>query len=196
MVNGKKLGDILLDEDVLTKRQLNEALAMQETGDDRKIGEILVHLGYLTIDDMTEVMMNNGPKTRWEENQEQKETVSLGDVQKLKVKSNELSKDTKFSISIQTMISAVVGIATLVGFYYMMMGEIQEAKELPKIDNIYEEEYPSRHPGYNWPSSMEQYKTQVGGLETAVSDLEEQVERLEEEIVELKIEVAKKRDRK
>jgi hypothetical protein len=195
MVNGKKLGDILLDEDVLTKRQLNEALAMQETGDDRKIGEILVHLGYLTIDDLTEVMMNNGPKTRWEENQEQKETVSLGNVQE-KVMSNELSKDTKFSISIQTMISAGVGIATLVGFYYMMMGEIQEAKELPKIDNIYEEEYPSRHPGYNWPSSMEQYKTQVGGLEAAVSDLEEQVERLEEEIVELKIEVAKKRDRK
>lgn len=195
MANGKKLGDILLDEDVLTKRQLNEALAMQEAGDDRKIGEILVHLGYLTIDDLTEVMMNNGPKTRWEENQEQKETVSLGNVQE-KVMSNELSKDTKFSISIQTMISAAVGIATLVGFYYMMMGEIQEAKELPKIDNIYEEEYPSRHPGYNWPSSMEQYKTQVGGLEAAVSDLEEQVERLEEEIVELKIEVAKKRDRK
>ena len=187
MANGKKLGDILLDEDVLTKRQLNEALAMQETGDDRKIGEILVHLGYLTIDDLTEVMMNNGPKTRWQEDKVMAEE---------KVMSNELSKDTKFSISIQTMISAAVGIATLVGFYYMMMAEIQEAKELPKIDNIYEEEYPSRHPGYNWPSSMEQYKTQVGGLEAAVSDLEEQVERLEEEIVELKIEVAKKRDRK
>ncbi len=194
MVSGKKLGDILLDGDVLTKRQLNEALAMQEAGDGRKIGEILVHLGYLTIDDLTEVMMNNGPKTRLEENQEQKETVSPGNVQE-KVMSNELSKDTKFSISIQTMISAGVGIATLVGFYYMMMGEIQEAKELPKIDNIYEEEYPSRHPGYNWPSSMEQYKTQVGGLEAAVSDLEEQVEQLEEEIVELKIELAKKKDK-
>ena len=192
MANGKKLGDILLDGDVLTKRQLNKALAMQETGDSRKIGEILVDLGYLTIDDMTEVMMDNGPKSRWEE---KKETVSIGSVQE-KVMSNELSKDTKFSISIQTMISAAVGIATLVGFYYMMIGEIQEAKELPKIDNIYEEEYPSRHPGYNWPSSMEQYKTQVGGLEAAVSDLEEQVEKLEEEIVELKVELAKKRDRK
>ena len=192
MANGKKLGDILLDGDVLTKRQLNKALAMQETGDNRKLGEILVELGYLTIDDMTEVMMDNGPKSRWEEN---KETVSIGKVQE-KVMSNELSKDTKFSISIQTMISAAVGIATLVGFYYMMMAEIQEAKELPKIDNIYEEEYPSRHPGYNWPSSMEQYKSQVGGLEVAVSDLEEQVERLEEEIVELKIELANKRDKK
>ena len=41
MVSGKKLGDILLEGDVLTKRQLNKALAMQETGDDRKLGEIL-----------------------------------------------------------------------------------------------------------------------------------------------------------
>ena len=133
---------------------------------------------------MSEVMMNNGPKSRWK------------DEEKEKVMPKELSEDTKFTLSIRTMISAGVGIATLVGFYYMMIGEIQEAKELPKIDNIYEEEYPSRHPGYNWPSSMEQYKTQVGGLETAVSDLEEQVEKLEEEIVDLKIELAKKRDRK
>ena len=187
MVSGKKLGDILLEGDVLTKRQLNKALAMQETGDDRKLGEILVELGYLTIDDMTEVMMNNGPKSRWNEQEE---------VAKEKVMPKELSEDTKFTLSIRTMISAGVGVATLVGFYYMMIGEIQEAKELPKIDNIYEEEYPSRHPGYNWPSSMEQYKTQVGGLEAAVSDLEEQVEKLEEEIVDLKIELAKKRDRK
>ena len=182
--NGKKLGDILLEGDAITKRQLNKALAMQETGDGRKLGEILVDLEYLTIDDMTEVMMDNGPQSRWNENAEEK------------VMPKELSEDTKFSLSIRTMISAGVGIATLVGFYYMMIGEIQEAKELPKIDNIYEEEYPSRHPGYNWPSSMEQYKTQVGGLEAAVSDLEEQVEKLEEEIVELKVELAKKRDRK
>ena len=181
-----RLGDILLEGDVLTKRQLNKALAMQETGDDRKLGEILVDLGYLTIDDMTDVMMNNGPKSRWQEEEVIQE----------KVMTKELSENTKFSLSIKTLISAGVGVATLVGFYYMMIGEIQEAKELPKIDNIYEEEYPSRHPGYNWPSSMEQYKTQVGGLEAAVSDLEEQVEKLEEEIVDLKIQVAKKRDRK
>lgn len=106
-----------------------------------------------------------------------------------------INKDTKFALDVKTMIAVATGIATLVGFYYVMIGEIQEAKELPKIDNIYEEEYPSRLIGYNWPSSMEQYKTQVGGLEVAVSDLEEQVEKLMDEIVELKIELARKRDR-
>ena len=45
------------------------------------------------------------------------------------IKAKELSEDTKFTLSIQTMVSAAVGIATLVGFYYMMMGEIQEAKD-------------------------------------------------------------------
>ena len=43
-MNGKRLGDILLEEDVLTRRQLNKALAKQEAGDKRKIGEILIEL--------------------------------------------------------------------------------------------------------------------------------------------------------
>ena len=56
----------------------------------------------------------------------------------------ELSQDTKFTLSIQTMISIGVGIATLVGFYYMMMGEIQEAKELPVPLSLFSQEYPSK----------------------------------------------------
>ena len=60
VVNGRKLGDILLDANVLTKRQLSRALAMQETGDKRKIGEILVDLNYITLDDLTDIMLSNG----------------------------------------------------------------------------------------------------------------------------------------
>ena len=57
-MNGKKLGQILLDENVLTKRQLQRALDIQNNGDSRKLGEILVELGYLTIEDLTDVMMD------------------------------------------------------------------------------------------------------------------------------------------
>ena len=57
-MNNKKLGELLLEEDVLTKRQLNKALDLQKSGDKRKIGEILIELGFLTIEDMTEVMMH------------------------------------------------------------------------------------------------------------------------------------------
>lgn len=194
MVSGKKLGDILLDGDVLTKRQLNKALAMQETGDNRKLGEILVELGYLTIDDMTEVMMNNGPKSRWNENEVTEE----------KVMKKELSENTKFTLSVKTIISAGVGIATFVGFYYMMIGEIQEAKELPKIDieAIYKDEYPSRPDGHNWPSSKEQYKQQVGqigrdvdGLLDTMEELEEEIKDLKKIITELRVQVANKKDK-
>ena len=63
-MNGKKLGELLLQGDVLTKRQLNKAIAMQQAGDDRKLGEILVELGYITVDDITDVMMQQASKAQ------------------------------------------------------------------------------------------------------------------------------------
>ena len=97
----------------------------------------------------------------------------------------ELSQDTKFTLSIQSMVSLGVGIATLVGFYYMMMGEIQEAKELPTLESLYESEYPSKPQGYNHPASFEQYKSQVGGLQEDADDLFQAIEEMQEEIDEL-----------
>jgi hypothetical protein len=46
---------------------------------------------------------------------------------------SELSEDSKFQVSIKTLIAIAVGIATMVGFYYKIHTEIEEAKELPKI---------------------------------------------------------------
>ena len=101
----------------------------------------------------------------------------------------ELSQDTKFALSIQTMVSLAVGIATLVGFYYMMMGEIQEAKELPTLESLYESEYPSKPQGYNHPASYEQYKSQVGSLQENQDEIYETVEELQDEIEKLKQQV-------
>ena len=97
----------------------------------------------------------------------------------------ELSQDTKFSLSIQSMVSLGVGIATLVGFYYMMMGEIQEAKELPTLESLYESEYPSKPQGYNHPASYEQYKSQVGALQ----ENQDEIEKLKQQVVNLRIAV-------
>tara|TARA_B110001454_G_scaffold133846_1_gene124609 strand:+ start:85 stop:423 length:339 start_codon:yes stop_codon:yes gene_type:complete len=99
--------------------------------------------------------------------------------------SQELSQDTKFTLSVQTMVSLGVGIATLVGFYYMMMGEIQEAKELPSLETLYETEYPSKPEGYNHPASYEQYKSQVGALQEDVDELFEATDVMQEKIDEL-----------
>ena len=193
-ISGTRLGELLLEEDVLTKRQLQKALAMQQAGDDRKVGEILIELKYITIDDLTDIMLNHPPQTRWKETEKEvvKESV-MGN------EPRELSEDTKFSLDIKTMISAAVGIATLVGFYYMMMGEIQEAKELPSLENLYSNEYPSKPEGYNWPRSYEQYKDQVGSLQEDMDDVfdkldeyKEKIEELEKQVTELRIKVGSK----
>ena len=224
---GKRLGEILLEEDVLTKRQLNKAIAMQTAGDDRKLGEILVELGYITVDDITEVMMQQASKAQEVVEKGKRDFVLQQQILKTKTKpkpkpkftpvptpviptpviptpvpvdsiveGSELSKNTKFKVSIQTMISAAVGFATMVGFWYALQADIQEAKELPKIGNIYSQEYPSKPEGYNWPRSYEQYKDNVGSLQEdmdAVFELleeyEETIEELEKQVTELRIKV-------
>ena len=84
------------------------------------------------------------------------------------------------------MVSLGVGIATLVGFYYMMMGEIQEAKELPIPLSLFSQEYPSKGiSDFNWSPSYEQYKQQVGNLQENQDDLYGIIEGMQDEIKEL-----------
>jgi len=97
----------------------------------------------------------------------------------------ELSPDTKFTFSIQTMIGAGMGIASLVGMWYMLQADIQEAKELPVPLSLFDEEYPSKAEGYNWSPSYEQYKQQVGNLQENQDDIYEAIEGMQNEIKEL-----------
>ena len=223
-MNGKKLGDLLLHGDVLTKRQLNEALDKQKEGDKRKLGEILVELGYITIEDITEIMMDQANKAQAETEKSKRDLVLSQQILKSKTKPKpkptpvaptpvapisqpiDLSKDelmkTKFKLDLKTIIAAVVGISTLIGFWYALQADIQEAKELPKIGNIYNQEYPSRPEGYNWPRSYEQYKDNVEGLQDEMDavyeildDYEEKIEDLEKTVTELRVQVANKRDK-
>ena len=97
----------------------------------------------------------------------------------------ELSPDTKFTLSIQTMIGAGMGIASLVGMWYMLQSDIQEAKELPVPLSLFDEAYPSKAEGYNWSPSYEQYKQQVGNLQENQDDIYEAIEGMQNEIKEL-----------
>ena len=189
--NGRKLGDLLLEADVLTRRQLQKALAMQASGDKRQIGEILIELGYITLNDLTEIMMVNG-----HESPSQQQITKPIDI------SQDAVMKTKFALDVKTMIAAATGIASLVGMWYMLQADIQEAKELPKIGNIYDSEYPSRPGGYNWPRSYEQYKDQVGQLQDdmdqvfeTLEEYEEAIEDLERIVNDLRVQVANKRDK-
>ena len=84
----------------------------------------------------------------------------------------------------------------------MLQADIQEAKELPSLKSLYEGEYPSKAPGYNWPTSYEQYKNQVGTLQTDMDDVldlldeyEDKIDDLEKEVTNLRIQLANKRDK-
>ena len=70
-----KIGKLLCDEDIITKRQLNKALEVQVKGDKRTIGEILVDLGFCDFDDITDALLNNDSNTNKHE-EKQKEIVT------------------------------------------------------------------------------------------------------------------------
>ena len=227
-MNNKKLGEILLEEDVLTKRQLQKAIDLQKGGDKRKIGEILIELGFLTIEDMTEVMMHQASHAQDEVQKGKRDLVLQQQIFKSKIKTPkpaapktvthtpapvapiqqpiDISEDalmkTKFKLDLKTIIAAAVGISSLVGMWYALQADIQEAKELPKIGNIYDQEYPSRPEGYNWPRSYEQYKDQVGTLQEDMDEVyekldeyEEKIDDLEKTVTDLRIKLANKKDK-
>ncbi len=180
-LNGKRLGDLLLEADVLTKRQLQKALAMQAAGDERQIGQILIELDFITLDDLTEIMLTNGhtpisPPTPPVQQAKSSKPIDISEDAVMK---------TKFALDVKTMISAAVGIASLVGMWYALQADIEEAKSLPSLESLYAEEYPSKPEGYNWPRSYEQYKDNVEGLQDEMDDAYGRIEELEELIKEL-----------
>ena len=194
--NGQRLGELLLEANVVTKRQLAKAIQKQIKGDKKKLGDILIELGYITVEDLTDAILNTPHDETVEPVIEEKVVVQPIDI------SEDAVMKTKFALDIKTMITAAVGIASLVGMWYALQADIQEAKELPKIGNIYEEEYPSKPEGYNWPRSYEQYKDNVEGLQEEMDEVFETVEKLEEEVKELqkivnnlRVQVANKRDK-
>ena len=191
--NGQRLGELLMEADVITKRQLAKAIQKQVQGDDRKLGDILIEMGIITVADLTDAMLN----TRHEEPVIEEKAVA----QPIDISEDAVMK-TKFALDLKTIIAAAVGISSLVGMWYALQADIQEAKELPKIGNIYNQEYPSRPEGYNWPRSYEQYKDNVEGLQDemdavyeVLDEYEEKIDDLEKTVTELRVQVANKRDK-
>ena len=220
-----KIGKLLCDEDIITKRQLNKALQEQVKGDKRTLGEILVDKGFCEFDDITDALLNHDSDTQ--KHEEKHEEIHNEPIQpemvtglppnkpepiKEEPKNEEpieISEDkvmgTKFTMSIQTIVALVGIISAGVGGYYMLLQEIELAKQLPEpvsVENIFNDEYPSKPGGHNWPRSFEQYKTQVGGLQKDMDDVfeiieeyEEKIEELEKLVANLRVEVAKKKDK-
>ncbi len=220
MSDGVKLGQLLCDADIITKRQLSKALQAQVKGRKGTIGEILVDMNFCDFDDITDALMNSSTNTK--QHEEKHEEIHKEPIQPevvtglppnkpepVKEKPVEISEDkvmgTKFTMSIQTIVALVGVISAGVGGYYMLLSEIEEAKNLPEppsIESIFGDEYPSRPDGHNWPRSYEQYKSQVGGLQEdmdavyeIIDEYEEAIKDLEKLVSNLRVEVAKKKDK-
>ena len=221
MSDGVKLGQLLCDADIITKRQLSKALQEQVKGRKGTIGEILVDMGFCSFDDITDALMNSSTDTK--QHEEKHEEIHKEPIQQPVVEpvpqpvveepkkeepievSEEKIMGTKFTMSLQTLGALVALLASGIGGYYMLLQEIEEAKNLPEppsIESIFGDEYPSKPDGHNWPRSYEQYKTQVGGLQKDMDDVfdiideyEEKIDELEKLVANLRVEVAKKKDK-
>ena len=194
-----KIGKLLCDEDIITRRQLNQALQAQIKGDKRSLGEVLVDKGFCTLEDITEVVLKHG--NGHEEHHDEIVEKIEGPKAKEPIEiSEDKVLDTKFTLSVQTMVAAGTGLASLIGMWYTLQGEIEEAKELPSLESLYEAEYPSKPGGHNWPRSFEQYKSQVGGLQEDMGDVYDVLDEYEELIKELQRDIKdlerRKRDKK
>ena len=203
-----KIGKLLCDEDIITKRQLNKALQAQIKGDKRTLGEILVDMNFCSLDDITEILLNQD-ELKEKHKEVESEPISEPEPQPVVQPKPqpvtqpkpvveepvELSEEkvmgTKFSMSVQTIIGLVSLISAGVGGYYMLLSEIEEAKQLPEIniEEIFGDEYPSKPDGHNWPRSYEQYKNQVGGLQEDMDAVYDMLDEYEETIKELEKEI-------
>ncbi len=133
MSDGVKLGQLLCDADIITKRQLSKALQAQVKGSKGTIGEILVEMGFCDFDDITDALMNSSTNTeKHEEKHEEihKEPIEIKpeikDIPPIKPKKEEpveLSEDkvmgTKFTMSVQTLV-ALVSVNHLLNLYLVM----------------------------------------------------------------------------
>ena len=135
-----KIGKLLCDEDIITKRQLNVALQAQIKGDKRSLGEVLVDKGFCTLDDITEVVLKGGYNGHEEHHEAIVEKIE-GPTKKEPIEiSEDKVLDTKFTLSVQTMIAGGTGLASLIGMWYALQSELQEAKELPSLETLYQQE--------------------------------------------------------
>ena len=137
-----KLGKLLMDADIITKRQLSQAILKQSNGDDKELGQILTKMGYVTIEDLTEVMLGEASEAQSEREKSKRDRLLQKQILQKKIKPKLVAPKTvpitaktpvadeeilkkKFTLSIQTMVSGITGIISLIGMWYALQADIQ-----------------------------------------------------------------------
>ena len=81
----------------------------------------------------------------------------------------EVGKDTKFTLSIETAISVLVSVVMIVGMWFTLQEEIEEAKQLPEP-----------------PVSRTEYDLKDQMIRNSIMNTEDKVEKLEEKVDDIK----------
>ena len=95
----------------------------------------------------------------------------------------ELSEDTKFQVSIKTMVAIGVALATLIGMYYTLQEEIEEAKKLP--------EPPISRTEYDLKDEL--IRESIMNTEDKVNENGDKLDKIEERLYDLNTNTKKKR---
>jgi len=154
MARRKRLGTLLMDADIITKKQLSQALDKQKNGDNRKLGQILTEMGYITIEDLTEVMLDEAQEAQSEREKSKRDRILQKTILQKKItpkpvvpKIVPVSTKTpvvdeeilkkKFTLSIQTMVAFITSLISLIGMWYALQADIQS--NVFKIDTLEKE---------------------------------------------------------
>ena len=93
----------------------------------------------------------------------------------------EVSENSKFTLSLKSIGILLTMVASFIGMYYSLSMEIQEAKELPKVE-IPDPEITRQE----LDLKLELISTTVMGNAEKLDKIETQVEKIEERVYELK----------
>jgi hypothetical protein len=154
MIKKSKLGKLLLDADIITKRQLSKAVEKQSNGDDKELGQILTEMGYVTVEDLTEVMLGEAKDAQSEREKSKRDRLLQKTILQKKItpkpivpKIVPVSAKTpvvdeeilkkKFTLSIQTMVAFITSLISLIGMWYALQADIQS--NVFKIDTLEKE---------------------------------------------------------
>jgi hypothetical protein len=91
----------------------------------------------------------------------------------------ELSEESKFNVSIKTLISIGVGLSVVIGMYFTLQADIAEAKELPTPE-VSRTEYDLkdqliRETIMNTQSDVEEIKEDIEGMDDKLDELQEMI---------------------
>ena len=93
----------------------------------------------------------------------------------------QLNEDTSFKVSIKTLIAIAVAITTVVGMWFALQADIQEAKELPIIEIP-----PPDVTRMEFDMKDQLIRQTIATTAEDVTEIKEDIKRLEEKIDKLK----------